>query len=1831
MSKTSNKLISMLLCAVMVFGLFSSAAFVEIASADACGYSPEMSVSALLSSGNSAESGKSYSISGTDDLSALADYVNGGKATAGVTFYLTCDIKLGDTVWQPISSGSANAFKGLFDGCGFAVTGLNISGSSDNTAMFGYAAEGAEIINLGVNGSISGRNNIAGLVAVLSGGRISNCWSAVDVTATGVAGGIAASISGGEISNSLNYGYIKGEKAGAIAGTASGSAVIDHAYYVYYSADSALGSAASSVSSEIWRFATSSTECLTETAISIDDKSTDDLITLLNRWIKQRSDKGSYREWVFDTSAQSVQRASGKYPTQVFPGYIEPVDNMYTATATMTALYEYGNSAEQGTFYSIESPEEMLYFAEYVNSGRNTIGVTFFLISDISLAKAAGVSQQLNWTPIGNKDFPFQGAFDAQGYIVTDLYINSSSELGLFGYVDNQAAGIKNLGVFGTLIGNDSCGGIVACLVNGYVINCWFDGTITGDDRLGGIVGKCENGIITNCVDFAAITGDTKTGGIVGATNSSSTVKNCYYTIDCTSGCGETNGSQSSVVAFTTVNSTNDFTLEKSVAAGASSGVKLLNVLNHWVTNLAPDETYRNWKIDDSAESIARVRGVHPAILTPGDNSGYKYVDEPQVDVDRETNPYGVVYAETATMTELYNSGSDIIAGGHYSISSGMELEMLSHFVHDGHSTKDATFYLTSDVDISVQCLGNNAEGWLPIGSDWRITETSTLSSNAVFRGTFDGCGYKVTGLYIYNEKGDNVGLFGRARGATIKNVGVIGGIVGEFNCGGIVGKIDDGQIINCWASVSIQSESETGGIAGRIDNTSIINCASYGAGLCYGGEDAKAGGIFGDALGKSTVSNCYYIPDAIEGAYNSATNNTVISDIYEVSYGFDGNDYVCTLNKAVTIGSVITTDLLDALNAWVQDQGTILYSGWVNSTVPIDTDDTTSGHYPILMKPNDSTSGGDDTYTGDYTAISTMTMLYASTSDGIVGGAYSINSLEDLEALQKYTAEGRRTSGVIFFMTRDIDMHNKYSLDTSRSWVPIGDVSEAFKGIFDGQGYTVKNLYINNEKDDQGLFGHVTGSDAVIKNLGVAGTVRANVNAGGIVGDFNFATIANCWVSCEVTALGNNAGGIVGGANMGTITNCTSYGVVANAKAFGAIAGFAVGTQLDHCYYLYATCPQAYGGGSTPVETDVQYFNGTSAACILHEPVSIDGTTTRNALSALKLYVDRYTDVNYCYWTSGNTAEYAQLGVVMFPVLVSANGTMGGVDLKQVQAQFNGQDYYSVSSAVNAANDTEGGGTVTLVMNVSLGTNENFSIDDDVTLSTEDYSLLIKSKVCVKSMQQLSGTFIVKDGGSVCLWDESLGDYARFIYSQKKADASCNSQFYGTESLTFSSSVCEGADSSAYDLKLHSGEFIVNSSLDSGNPHRIPGGSTLTIEANATLNVSSNSRIRTTGGAVIMNYGTVKIGNATLDCNGGVKMVGLLEDNGGTVTFPFTYKEGYTLRGWSDGSSATPVKAGTNAAVPSATTYTASWAIGSSADPYPGDDFYEDNDEPNYNIPITVIQSNGGTITPDTLYAAKGENITLNITADTANDYYVKNVLVDGKSVELDENGCYMLVSVSAPHTVLALFAKNTNTAYYEYTNTFTDVTQDTWCYDYVRFVKSFGIFNGRTETTFCPDEPTTRAQFITVLWRLSGSPVMPGSDCSFIDVDKNSYYYEAVRWGTAFGIVNGYSDVQFSPYNSITRQALVSMLFRYAKNYAGVDVSLYDSTNILGYGDVMDISQGMTQAFQWAIGAGIMSGTADNMLNPKGTATRGHVAAFLSRYCNQFVLTVPVINVNA
>ena len=179
-----------------------------------------------------------------------------------------------------------------------------------------------------------------------------------------------------------------------------------------------------------------------------------------------------------------------------------------------------------------------------------------------------------------------------------------------------------------------------------------------------------------------------------------------------------------------------------------------------------------------------------------------------------------------------------------------------------------------------------------------------------------------------------------------------------------------------------------------------------------------------------------------------------------------------------------------------------------------------------------------------------------------------------------------------------------------------------------------------------------------------------------------------------------------------------------------------------------------------------------------------------------------------------------------------------------------------------------------------------------------------------------------------------------------------------------------------------------------------------------------------------------------------------------------------------------------------------------------------------------------------------------------------------------------------------------------------FRDVRPEDWFYADVRYVYESGLMNGTAEGLFSPDLFTSRAMIVTVLWRLSGSPVV-NYYMPFADVDQAAWYAEAVRWAASCGIVAGYDNGNFGPNDPITREQLAAILYRCA-TYRQEDTSIGADTNILSFTDAASVSEYAVPALQWACGAGILQG-ADGALLPTHPATRAQTAAILHRFCQQ------------
>ena len=179
-----------------------------------------------------------------------------------------------------------------------------------------------------------------------------------------------------------------------------------------------------------------------------------------------------------------------------------------------------------------------------------------------------------------------------------------------------------------------------------------------------------------------------------------------------------------------------------------------------------------------------------------------------------------------------------------------------------------------------------------------------------------------------------------------------------------------------------------------------------------------------------------------------------------------------------------------------------------------------------------------------------------------------------------------------------------------------------------------------------------------------------------------------------------------------------------------------------------------------------------------------------------------------------------------------------------------------------------------------------------------------------------------------------------------------------------------------------------------------------------------------------------------------------------------------------------------------------------------------------------------------------------------------------------------------------------------------FTDVAADAWYADAVRYVLENDIMDGTSSTTFAPNMPLTRSMMAQILYNLEGRPSVSG-ESSFTDVASGTWYANAVAWAAGEEIVSGYGDGTFGPEDSITREQIASILYRYAQ-YKGYDVT--QSGDLNTFTDGGQTSGWAETSMAWAVGSGLISGKGAGVLDPLGTATRAEVAQILMAFCTQY-----------
>lgn len=263
----------------------------------------------------------------------------------------------------------------------------------------------------------------------------------------------------------------------------------------------------------------------------------------------------------------------------------------------------------------------------------------------------------------------------------------------------------------------------------------------------------------------------------------------------------------------------------------------------------------------------------------------------------------------------------------------------------------------------------------------------------------------------------------------------------------------------------------------------------------------------------------------------------------------------------------------------------------------------------------------------------------------------------------------------------------------------------------------------------------------------------------------------------------------------------------------------------------------------------------------------------------------------------------------------------------------------------------------------------------------------------------------------------------------------------------------------------------------------------------------------------------------------------------------------------------------------------------------------------------VNVNAATNGAVAADKKTASKGTTVT--VTASPSKGYVVDAVKVvdkDGKDVVVTEkDGKYVFTMPASAVTVTGSFKAETPAPA---ALPFTDVKSGNWFYDAVKYAYAQGLMTGTSATTFAPNGTMNRAMIVTVLYRLEKSPAVTGAS-KFTDVPAGQWYSDAVAWAAANKIVNGYDETTFGPMNAVTREQMAAILFRYEQVKGLENVTLEENLN--RFPDQNKISAYAIPALQWAVGQKIINGNADGTLDPTGTATRAQVAQIFTNLLNK------------
>lgn len=856
-------------------------------------------------------------------------------------------------------------------------------------------------------------------------------------------------------------------------------------------------------------------------------------------------------------------------------------------------------------------------------------------------------------------------------------------------------------------------------------------------------------------------------------------------------------------------------------------------------------------------------------------------------------------------------------------------------------------------------------------------------------------------------------------------------------------------------------------------------------------------------------------------------------------------------------------------------------------------------------------------------------------TGDGTEDSPYQISTAEQLYAFAQWYNESaenllENNTNTYAELTSNIDLNPNFIFTkdgctgegTPQEWKPIGLISSNFSsqlpylGEFDGNGHTISGLYINESSTTEmagGLFGYLagyihdvnlensyinsksacTGSfagilEGKIENCTAKATVYSDANAnelngtGGIVGNLNGTTseVLGCTFSGHVEAKSNPyMGGIVGENMYGYIADCTNNGTVTSSK-WDKVGGIVGNNQIpdssnepvegksaviERCVNNGAISGPNdnsgdYVGGIVGISSwswEGDYF-GTVRNCLN------TGTITGCVSSGIVGYLEKATNVENCLNTGtiSGTPSGGIAGQQLSSCAIknsyyqemdglTAVGKLGGDG-----GSYTPADNEKISDEVaKATSEQITSGEIAWRLNTENGTKENSGIwSKNVDKLAKDFDVAKACKVIFDFPESTEDVIVyTSDDGKVEIPDAAKD---KVLTYQKNGE---------TKFFTEDTVVTEDITVTVAEKQLGVAPIFANNTdtISSADDKEV----VFTLNSEPVDGTIFNIYSAETGGELV--------GKTSWS---GTKLTVVLDSAPSNNTIYYV-------------SMTTPTTTESLRSQIIVNAYVRPSSGGSSSG---------SSSAPTY--PVTApSKTENGSITVSPKNAKKGTTVTITVTPDKGYTLEALTVLdKDGKEIQLTKKNDiqYTFTMPASKVEVKATFVKEAEVS------PFSDVSTTAYYYEAVKWAREKGITGGIGNGLFGPNQPCTRAQIVTFLWRAAGSPE-PKNMSSFTDVPADSYYAKAVAWAAENGITGGTGDGQFSPDATCTRAQSVTFLFRAIGK-------LVDSK--AEFNDVLTDSY-YANAVAWAVENGVTNGIGNGLFGPDNSCTRAQIVIFLFR----------------